>query len=110
MPAIELCITDFMAAPAWRDHWVHRFPDCVPVIGRKDPRGQIEVMQYPRPIESPREQSEIGIIKLGAPAKQTDGDKGIPVGKKKTAEPSTIWYWAELRHGARICSGDAICQ
>ena len=75
-----------------------------------DPRGRTEVTLCPRPVESPREQSEIGVTKFGAPAEQTDGDKEISVGKKRTAEPSTIWYWAELGHEVRIRSGDTICQ
>ena len=59
----------------------------MPVIGKKDPGGQIEWVHNARPVESERQQMEIGVNELGTLFLQAHGDEEISIGKKRTTEP-----------------------
>ena len=56
----------------------------MPVIGKKDPGGQLEWMHSARSVEGERQQMEIGVSELGALFQKAHGDEEISVGKKRT--------------------------
>jgi hypothetical protein len=60
---------------------------------------------HDRSVEGSRQQGEIRLGEFLSPPEQPHDDKEISIGKKKTPEPRTRWYRAELRHRARIRHG-----
>jgi len=68
----------------------------VPVVGEKDPSGEVKRVQCPRPVEGSRHEGEIRLSELLSSPQQAHDDQETSIGKKSTPE---FRHRDRIRHG-----------